>query len=343
MTGVKAKTEPPKANPQISNGFGDFKPFEKDMLRRISFFDITVVLVVAEVGSFRKAGIALQMGQSAVSRRLQKIEDDIGVSLFERSVNGARLTPAGWRFSVCARTIIRDFRLAINTARSAGTAWLGQLDIGVCASLSAGALKEIVSAFMARHPDVALFISDSPADELLTMLVQRRIDAVVALGVFREEQGDSVVVENQRIYVALPENHPLAKQRHVDWQDLVDETFLIGHAGLESSLHKKIIFGFSNAYARPRIVRHNIGREALMNMVGLGFGVSVTTEQWAANSYPNVAFRALAGHSASIPLSLIWRPENDNPALRRFVSLARIEAKRNGALSASSQTPDPSP
>lgn len=314
------------------------------MLRRISFFDIEVVLAVAEVGSFRKAGIALQMGQSAVSRRLQKIEDDIGVSLFERSVSGARLTPAGWRFSVCMRRIVRDVRLAINTARSAGTAWLGQLDIGVCASLSAGALKEMVGTFMANHPDVALFISESPADELLTMLVQRRIDAVVALGAFRDEQGDSVVVENQRIYVALPENHPLAKQRLVHWQDLVHETFLVGHPGLESSLHEQITFGFSNANARPRIVRHNIGREALMNMVGLSFGVSLTTEQWAANCYPDVAFRALAGPSASVPLSLVWRPENDNPALRRFVSLARVHAKKAAAsLSEASQSPDPSP
>ena len=197
---------------------------------------------------------------------------------------------------------------------------------------------------MAKHPDVALFISESPNNELLTMLVQRRIDAVVALGVFQEEQGDSVVVENQRIYVAIPDSHPLAKQQMVCWQDLSNETFLVGHTGLESSLHEQLIFGFPNANARPRIVRHNIGREALMNMVGLSFGVSLTTEQWAANRYPDVAFRALASQSASVPLSLIWRPENDNPALRRFVSLARVHAKKAASSpSAPSRTPDPSP
>ena len=80
-----------------------------------------------------------------------------------------------------------------------------------------------------------------------------------------------------------------------------------------------------------------------MALVGLGFGVSLVADHWRGVSYPNVTFVPVGHEDETVPFSITWRPENDNPALRRFLSLARIEARRSGALSAPSQTPDPSP
>lgn len=70
-----------------------------------------------------------------------------------------------------------------------------------------------------------------------------------------------------------------------------------------------------------------------MSLVGLGVGVSIVADHWRGVSYPNVTFVPIGEEGETVPFSLTWRPENDNPALRRFLSLARIEAKRNGALS----------
>lgn len=67
-----------------------------------------------------------------------------------------------------------------------------------------------------------------------------------------------------------------------------------------------------------------------MNLVGLGFGVSLVPDHWRGDQYPNVIFVPIGDVGETVPLSLTWRPENDNPALRRFISLARIEARRNG-------------
>lgn len=60
-----------------------------DRLRRLEILDLQVMLVVGETGSFRKAGQRLQVGQPAVTRRVQKLEDALGVSLFERCATGA--------------------------------------------------------------------------------------------------------------------------------------------------------------------------------------------------------------------------------------------------------------
>lgn len=64
----------------------------------LQFRDLQTMLAVAEAGSFRKASQSLQVGQSAITRRVQKLENALGVSLFERRATGARLTVAGWSF-----------------------------------------------------------------------------------------------------------------------------------------------------------------------------------------------------------------------------------------------------
>ena len=61
-------------------------------------------------------------------------------------------------------------------------------------------------------------------------------------------------------------------------------------------------------------------------------GISLVADHWRGVHYPNVAFVPIGEVDETVPFSITWRPENDNPALRRFLSLARIEAKRSGAL-----------
>ncbi|WP_367575721.1 LysR family transcriptional regulator [Pelagibius litoralis] len=112
--------------------------------------DIQIMLGVAEAGSFRRAAKCLNIGQSAVTRRIQKLEEALGVSLFERRTTGARLTYAGWSFAQRARS------LAIDAAHTAGRGRNGRLKIGLIASLSYGAFREVLLAYKSSHPQVEL-------------------------------------------------------------------------------------------------------------------------------------------------------------------------------------------
>jgi DNA-binding transcriptional LysR family regulator len=71
-----------------------------------------------------------------------------------------------------------------------------------------------------------------------------------------------------------------------------------------------------------------VGRENLMHLVGLGFGVSLTSEATIATVYPDVVFRPIAGPHDVLPFSGVWLASNDNPALRRFISSARALSRR---------------
>jgi hypothetical protein len=71
----------------------------------------------------------------------------------------------------------------------------------------------------------------------------------------------------------------------------------------------------------------SVGRETVMRLVAMGRGVSLTSEATIVTLFPGVVFRPISGGDATLQFSAVWWPGNDNPALRRFLSLARTLAK----------------
>ena len=295
-------------------------------------------LAVGETGSFRKAALRLDIGQSVVTRRIQKMEEALGVSLFERSSTGARLTTAGWNFASRGRYLLRDLQCAIRSAQCAGSGTNGQLRLGIIASLSHGALRNVVVDFIARHPKVRLTFAECDRGELLTMLSHRRVDAVFASGVPTSEHGDMLLLTEEPILLALSRYHCLAKRSQVTWDEVEDQVFLTSTEEPGPEIREYIVSRIGNLGRHPKVDQHRLDREGIMNLVGLGLGVSVVADHWCGARYPDVNFIPFtnAGHSESIPFSLTWRPENDNPALRRFLSLAREVAKSGLASSSPS-------
>ncbi|MAM07129.1 MAG: LysR family transcriptional regulator [Hyphomonas sp.] len=295
--------------------------------------ELVILLAVAETGSFRKAGERLDVGQSAVSRRIQGFEDWLGVSLFERCPTGSRLTHAGHRFASQAQTILRDLQAAVADAKSAGIGDRGQLRIGIIASLSHGPLRNVFEAFLKAHKDVDVCVAESDRSELLMRLSHRDLDAVFAAGEPEPENGDGLLLAKENIFLAVESGHKLTTYDRVQWENVREETFIVSTWEPGPDIHDYILRRVSDLGRTANVRRYHLGREGIMTLVGLGFGVSLTADHWRGVQYPNVTFVPMGGESEHVPFSIVWRPENDNPALRRFLSLARIEAKKNGALS----------
>ncbi|RMB01997.1 LysR family transcriptional regulator [Eilatimonas milleporae] len=314
------------------------------MAEHIETLQLVSFLAVAETGSFRKASARLSIGQSAVSRRVQRLEDLLGVSLFERRPSGARLTAAGSCFASRTRALLDDLDAAVDTARSAGVAGNGHLRIGLIASLSRGALRGVFESFLAAHDDVDLCLIESDRSELLTLLNHRRIDAVYAAGEPDNTVGDGLTVDEEGLFLAVQADGPLASREHLEWEDVAQATFVVSAREPGPEIHDYIIRRVSDLGRAATVRRHRLGREGIMTLVGLGLGVSLVADHWRGVQYPNVAFIPIGAEDERIPFSLAWRAENDNPALRRFLSLARVEAKKAASSPfAASQSPDLSP
>ena len=266
------------------------------------------------------------------------------MSLFERRRSGAVLTSAGSHFIARARAIMDDIEAALVATQAAGVAETGHLRIGLIASLSHGALRQVVKRFIRRHPEVDLCFAEAERSELLTLLSHRTIDVVIAAGEpsLRHGREASCSSGSRSILPSAVRTRSLLVSQ-LSWDDVAGSKFVVSAREPGPEIHDYIVRRVSDLGRRARVERHRLGREGIMNLVGLGLGVSLVADHWRGVSYPNVAFVPIGEEDECVPFSLTWRPENDNPALRRFLSLARAAAKDASSPGGLARRPGPSP
>jgi DNA-binding transcriptional LysR family regulator len=130
--------------------------------------------------------------------------------------------------------------------------------------------------------------------------------------------------------VVLPDHHPLRRRRQIEWQDLRNEHIIVRRSERDPALCDRLTGRLTNGDQAPRVEKLDVGRETLMHLVALGRGVSLTSEATVATRFPKVVFRPIAGDDEFLQFCAVWSVRNDNPALRRFLSLARTMAKEKG-------------
>ncbi|MDQ2861813.1 MAG: LysR family transcriptional regulator [Pseudomonadota bacterium] len=289
----------------------------------VSFVSISQALLVAEHLSLSRAAAVLGVSQSAVSRRVRALEDRLGVSLFERDVTGVRLTQAGQRFLTGARSALAEIDHAVKAAAGAGRGAEGAIRIGILSSLSGGRVREVLGAYRETHPAVAIEIVEGSASEHLAKISARQLDVAVVTGTLPASHCDALILWEARVFVVLPASDPLAGEQEVGWGALQDQHFIVSRCAPGPEIHDYIVCRLAALGRSPSVERHGVCRETLMHLVALGFGVSLVSESAISTQYPDVVFRPLATSTDVLPYSAVWLPTNDNPALRRFLSMAR--------------------
>ncbi|NTB87872.1 MULTISPECIES: LysR family transcriptional regulator [Pseudomonadota] len=295
--------------------------------------DLQCFLSVCEAGSIRKAAEAIGVGQPSLSRRIQKLEEMLGLSLFERRTTGVRLTPFGWRFMSQSRMLVAGVQDALESASMAGTAMTGKLDVGIAACLSGGPVRNLFSAFIEAHCDVAIQVIGASSNELSTLLNQRLVDAIITSRAPKPSVEDSVLLSRERMLLAVSTDHEWSERHQILWEELneASDVLWVTEPFTAFDTHR---LGHTAAFAKSELVHRNrLSREEIMGLVGLGLGITFVYEHCRGITYPNVTYVPIGGDGEPTSFSLTWLPENDNPALRRFISLAKIEAKTNGSLS----------
>ena len=139
-------------------------------------------VAVAEAGGFRKASQLHGTLQSVLSRKVRELEDQLGVSLFERHREGVRLTNAGRQFLTDSRLIFGQLERATSALGAAGTAGEGALSIGIGCSMSSGFLHRLIKTWRNQHPHVHVVIRDGTPSELVASVVQREVDVTFITG-----------------------------------------------------------------------------------------------------------------------------------------------------------------
>lgn len=296
-------------------------------LRRIRSF-----LAVAEHGSIRRAATELDIQNSTVSRQIRIMEERVGVSLFERHGSGVRPTIAGQRLVERLRRAMAGLDLAFTEARSAGTADGGDIAIAYYPSLASGNLRQLLAAHAQKWPRIRADYTEAPPVEQLAGLRGREFDAAFLIGVEAMQDFDSVPLWAERVHVALPEDHILAKSDVLTWQHIRYEPFVVRRWSSGSMIWHWLADRMIADGIEPNIAQHAVSRGDLLGLVAIGRGITVISDAATGMTIPGVVYRPVDDPGATITVRLAWMPENDNPALRRFVSFAKSFVQDSGAV-----------
>lgn len=188
--------------------------------------DLQAFVAVAERGSFRQAADDLFLSQSALSRRIDKLEESLGVKLFERTTRRVRLTNVGQTFLLNVRTALDDLEDAVLGVADLAAHRTGTVTLACVPTAVWHFLPEVLKRFSARFPRIRVRVHDESAQDVLNLVLNGEADFGIN---FAGAENPEIVFEP--IYVesyvlAMRRDHPLATRKVLSWKETVDERYI---------------------------------------------------------------------------------------------------------------------
>ena len=272
---------------------------------------------IAELGTFQKAANALFLSQSALSRRISKLEADLGVRLLDRTTRRVRLTAVGRDFLPQARRLIEELETSIAGLRDMAKHGSGQVALACVPTAAMYILPPVIRDYSAKHPDNRIRILDVHANEVLQAVLRGEAEFGLTLSGADEPEIETDPLFDDPFVLACHRDHPLAKRRSVKWAEL--ERHRLITVGRLSGNRALLDFGLPSSLPRQRWtyeVQHSFSTG--LGMVEAGIGVIA------------VPMLALAGRKNS---NLVSRPLVE-PKLTRTLAVIR---RRGVTLSPAAQ------
>lgn len=234
---------------------------------------ILAFLAVAEAGSTHGAARSLNLSQASVSRRLTKLEEEIGVPLFVRGGHHLRLSPAGARLLPEAQKHVNGLIEALIDARADGPKGAPTITIGCLATMSLYVLPEILVSFLEHEPNVRIRVLDLSPVEIERSVIDGHADfALTMLAMGAPELTHETIVSDPLVLVC-PADHEMAGRETVSWGDL-EGSRLIGIG--PHSANQRLLDSARGSIGVHLGWQHEVQRiTTAVEMVAAGVGLAV--------------------------------------------------------------------
>ncbi|MBP1993834.1 LysR family transcriptional regulator [Paenibacillus eucommiae] len=286
-------------------------------LRQIEYF-----IAVAEELHFGRAAKRLQMTQPPLSQQILQLENDLGVTLFERTRRHVELTNAGKVFLQESRQILIQLERAKTVAQRAQKGMLGRLALGFVGSATFDILPNIVRAFQDQYPSVDLILHEMPTPMQIEAFHRKHID----IGFVRTPVDDRLLtllpVHQETCVAVVPNRHQLAQHRSLSMEDLSGEPFILVEREVWPSWYDDIVSKCREAGFSPNI-RQNVKEiQTVVGLVAAGLGISIVPSSTSNLHARDVTFMNIRGSAPQITMSLAWRTDNNSPLIQHFLETA---------------------
>ena len=238
-------------------------------LRQLQYF-----VKVARKQHVTRAAEELHVAQSAVSRQIHQLEEELGLKLFEQKGRNLQLTPVGKLFLHRVEELLTDLERAVREIQEFLDPELGEIRIGFPHTLGISILPSVVADFRRDHPNVKFKLKQGTFSSLIRDVVSGEIDmAFISPFPDKHDQVVGQVLLTEELYAVLPANHVLAEYQSIRLEQLKNEPFVMFSDNY--SLRSIVWEACRKAGFTPIVGFEGEETDTIRGLVAAGMGVSL--------------------------------------------------------------------
>jgi len=286
-------------------------------LKQLRYF-----VAVAEEGHFGRAAERLHRSQPPVSMQIMKLEEELGVQLFERTTRNVMLTDAGEVFLGKARAILESTEQAKASVGSASLGIQGNLKLGFVSSAALSLLPLVLKRYKESYPEVNLTLLELTTAQQYEALSKGQIRVGLIRSSTSVEGIDVIPVVSEGYLVALPEKHPLAQKESLTMTDLASEAIIGSPRALMPSFVDGLVALFRDAGLEPNFSQEAIHLQTMVSLVAAEMGVAILPACTINAQRSGVVYRPL-DTTLKTELSVAVKRGDSSPLLDNFLKVVQ--------------------
>ena len=248
---------------------------------------LEIIRAIAETGSFTAAGHKLHVSQSAISRQILLLEDELKTPVFLRIGRRIRITPAGESLLQLSHRVFQDLTDTVAQISDSQETLRGTVRILGGMTVCLYVFPTLLSELTRQHPGIDVKIMNDSAERSIQHLRAGTGDIALLTLPVRDADMVTVPVLQEELLVVTSAKHPLTKKRKVNAQDLSAQPFVLFESG--SNTRRVVDEFFASSGIEPKIVMETENVEILKALVRHGLGITIV-------SYQSVARDVASGH-----------------------------------------------
>jgi len=238
--------------------------------------DLKYIIAVAEHHHFGKAAERCFVSQPTLSGQIKKLEEELGVTIFERSNRSVEITPVGRDILNHARQIIEQADLIQQLARAQQDPLAGSLRIGAMPTLSPYLMPLILIPLRKQYPQMKLVLSEELTDTLLERLRHHEIDAALLATPVEDQDLETMPLFDEPFWIAYPRKHTFYAKDKITRRDLDKENILLLAEGHCLAKQAMVVCHIKERQTQGEFADLRAASlETLIQLVSAGFGVTL--------------------------------------------------------------------
>lgn len=284
---------------------------------------IRYFVAVAEELHFGRAANRENVSQPPLSLQIKKLEEELGVALFERTKRRVSITEAGLAFLPQARAVLAALVEGREAALKAFRGETGLVTVGFVHSASVSCIPSLIGPFRRAFPGIEIEFREMAVSEQIDALMSGTIDLGIVRPPVREPAISSFTLVRENFCIAVPLGHRLAGRKSVDLAELDQESFVFYPRHRSPEFYRQLVNMCASAGFTPNVAVEANTMFTAVGLVGTGAGIAIVPQCIAVLGIPSVAYINLNTGSEKAELCIAYHDGRISRSAQSILNFAK--------------------